>query len=326
MEIVRGMHNLRPRHRGGVLTIGNFDGVHHGHRMLVSHLNAKRTELGVHSVIVTFEPQPREFFQGRAIPPRLTRFREKMSLLAGTGIDLVICVPFDERIASLTGQQWIEDYLVKRLGVRFVVLGDDSRFGRDRGGDYELIRQAAGRFGFGVSHVGTLSMEAERVSSSRIRDALGEGDFALAEELLGHRYFVMGHVVYGRQLGRQLDIPTANLRLGRYKSPLTGVFVVDVDVDGVSHGGIANVGVRPTIGGTEPLVEAHLFDFVGDLYGKLIKVTFRHRIRDERAFPGLDALKAQIGHDCEVARAWIAAAARDAAVPAPTILRRGEAG
>ena len=304
MEIVRGMHNLRQRHRGGVLTIGNFDGVHHGHQLLVSHLNAKRADLGVQSVLVTFEPQPREFFQGREIPARLTRFREKMTLLERTGLDLVICVPFNERIASLTAQAWIEEYLVARLGVRFVVLGDDSRFGRDRGGDYELLRKAADRFGFGVSHLGTLSIEEGRVSSSRIREALAAGDFATAEALLGYRYFVTGHVVYGRQLGRQLDIPTANLRLGRYRSPLTGVFVVEVDVDGKRHHGIANVGVRPTIGGTEPLVEAHLFDFVGDLYGKLITVTFRHRIRDEQAFPGLDALKAQIARDCDLARAW----------------------
>jgi riboflavin kinase/FMN adenylyltransferase len=160
-----------------------------------------------------------------------------------------------------------------------------------------------------VSHLGTLSIEEGRVSSSRIREALAAGDFATAEALLGYRYFVTGHVVYGRQLGRQLDIPTANLRLGRYRSPLTGVFVVEVDVDGQRHRGIANVGVRPTIGGTEPLVEAHLFDFVGDLYGKLITVTFRHRIRDEQAFPGLDALKAQIARDSDFARAWHAAEA-----------------
>ena len=315
MQIVRGLHNIRDQHRGSVLTIGNFDGVHLGHRLVIAHLNAKRDALGAPSTLLTFEPQPREFFQGRAIPPRLTRFREKMVLLSRTGLDHVICLPFNERMASLSAQEWIEDFLVRRLGVRFVVLGDDSRFGRDRGGDYALVRGAAERFGFGASHLGTLSIEESRVSSTRIRDALATGDFATAEELLGHRYFVMGHVVYGRQLGRQLGIPTANLRLGRYKSPLAGVFVVEVELAGRHYRGIANVGVRPTIGGTEPLVEAHLFDFGGDLYGKLMTVTFRARIRDEQTFSGLDALKTQILLDCAQAREWLRADAQRSSTP-----------
>lgn len=308
MEIVRGLHNLRPAHRGSVLTIGNFDGVHHGHRLLLAHLGEKARELGVASTLLTFEPQPREFFKGRVIPSRLTRFREKMTLLAATGLTQVVCVPFDERIASLTAQQWIEDVLVNRLAVRFVVLGDDSRFGRDRGGDFALLREAADRFGFGVSQLGTLSIETARVSSTRIREALQSGDFVTAEQLLGHRYFVMGHVVYGRQLGRTLGTPTINLRLGRYRSPLQGVFVVEVDIDGTRVGGVANVGVRPTVGGTEPLVEVHLFDYGADAYGKLVTVTFRHRVRDERKFASLDDLRIQIGRDSEEARRWLAAA------------------
>ena len=304
MEIIRGQHNIRPKHRGCVATIGNFDGVHHGHQLLLAHLNAKRDELLSPSTLITFEPLPREYFAGSVKPGRLTRFREKVTLLTRTGLDRMLCLPFNEQLAQVTATTVIEDFLVRQLDVRYVVVGDDFRFGRGREGDYAMLKRGGDRFGFDVSHIGTLTFDHERVSSSRVREALGAGDIRLAEKLLGHRFFVMGHVIYGRQLGRQLGVPTANIPLHRYRAPLDGVFAVTVTGLDRPYEGIANVGVRPTIGGKEPLLETHLFDFSGDLYSELLTVTFRHKLREERQFAGLDALKAQIARDIEEARAW----------------------
>ena len=327
MEIIRGMHNLQSRHRGCVVTMGNFDGVHHGHQMVIAHLNAKRDELGVPSALITFEPLPREFFQGSSRPGRLTRFREKMILLRRAGLDRVLLLPFNERTAMTEARVVIEDFFVRGLDVRYVVMGDDSRFGRDRVGDYNMLCEAGMQFGFGVSHMGTLMSGKERISSSRIRAALADGDFPTAEKLLGRRYFIMGRVGYGRQLGRQLGVPTANIHLRRYRAALAGVFAVEVELAGQAYRGVANIGVRPTIGGKEPLLEVHMFDYGGDAYGKHMTVTFRHKIRAERAFPSLDELKAQIADDSAQARAWLLANApvpgRDSAAPPVVAARAG---
>jgi len=304
MEIIRGLHNIRPAHRGCVATIGSFDGVHHGHQLLLAHLNAKRDELASPSVLITFEPLPREYFAGGVKAGRLTRFREKATLLMRVGIDRMICLPFNEQVSQITATSIIEDFLVGQLGVRYLVVGDDFRFGRGREGDYRMLKRAGDRFGFEVSHIGTLTFDHQRVSSSRIREALGAGDIKLAEKLLGHSFFITGHVMYGRQLGRQLGIPTANIALHRYRAPLDGVFAVTVAGLDRTYEGIANVGVRPTIGGKEPLLEVHIFDFADDIYGRLLTVTFKHKLRDECQFASLDALKTQIGHDIAGARAW----------------------
>ena len=304
MEIIRGMHNLRSMHRGCVVTMGNFDGVHHGHQMVIAHLNAKRDELGVPSTLITFEPLPREFFQGTSKPGRLTRFREKMLLLRRAGLDRVLLLPFNERTAKIEAREVIEDFFVRGLDVRYVVMGDDSHFGRDRVGDYNMLCEAGAQFGFGVSHMGTLMSGKERISSSLIRAALAEGDFPTAEKLLGRRYFIMGRVGYGRQLGRQLGVPTANIRLRRYRAALAGVFAVEVELDRENYIGVANIGVRPTVGGKEPLLEVHVFDYAGDAYGKHMTVTFRHKIRPEQTFPSLDALKVQIANDSAQAHEW----------------------
>ncbi len=306
MEIIRGLHNVRPRHRGCVATIGNFDGVHHGHQLLLAHLNAKRNELGAPSVLITFEPLPREYFGGAVKPGRLTRFREKVTLLMRTGIDRMICLPFNEQVSQITATSVIEDFLVGQLGVRYVVVGDDFRFGRGREGDYAMLKRGGDRLGFDVSHIGTLTFDHERVSSTRIREALARGDIRLAEKLLGHTFFIMGHVIYGRRLGTQLGTPTANIPLNRYRAPLDGVFVVRVTGLDQPYDGIANVGIRPTVGGKEPLLEVHLFDFDRDVYGRRLTVTFRHKLRDEQHFDSLDALKQQIAGDVIQAREWLA--------------------
>ena len=306
MEIIRGLHNITARHKGCVLTIGTFDGLHHGHQMLLSHLKAKSEELNYPNLLVTFEPQPREYFQGAVVPARLTRFREKVTILRGLALDRLLCIPFNERTRIIPAKDVIEGLLVNTLDVQYLVVGDDFQFGEGARGNYEMLKEAGDRFGFGVSHMGTLKFEHGRISSSRIRDALSLGDFDLAEKLLGRPYFIMGRVVYGRQLGRQLGVPTANIRLQRYRAALEGVFAVTVMGLDQQYEGIANIGVRPTVDGKEPLLEVHIFDFDEEIYGRLLTVTFLNKVRDERTLDGLDYLKNQIEQDISETREWFA--------------------
>lgn len=308
MQVIRGIHNLGDDHRGCVVTLGNFDGVHHGHQLLIAHARAKAKELSAPSLLLTLEPQPREFFtDGQTpVPARLTRFREKASLLRDAGIDYLLCVPFNRLTADTGPSDIINDWLIRRLGVRYIVVGDDFRFGRNAAGDYEMLRAAGDKAGFGVSQLGTLSIDGERVSSTRVREVLAEANFELAEKLLGRPYSIGGRVVYGRQLGRELGVPTANVRLQRYQAALAGVYAVTVGGLEQAYKGVANIGVRPTVDGVEPLLEVHLFDFEGDLYGRFIEVTFRHKIRDEQTFDGLESLKAQIDADRVTAKALLA--------------------
>jgi len=240
------------------------------------------------------------------VPARLTRFREKIHLLKDTGLDRVLCIPFNERTRLIPAGEVVERFLVQMLGVRYVVVGDDFHFGRDREGNYGMLKEAGDRFGFGVSHMGTLTFDHERVSSTRIREALAAGDFPLAERLLGRPYFMMGRVVYGRRIGRGMGVPTVNIRLQRYKTPLEGVFAVTVDGLGPTRQGAANIGVRPTVGGKEPLLEVHILDFDQNVYGRLLTVTLLQKIREERWFPSLDALRVEIERDIEKIRALFA--------------------
>ena len=306
MEIIHGLYSLKPRHKGCVLTIGNFDGVHRGHQMLLTHLVAKGKELSVPSLLLTFEPLPREFFAGTTVPARLTRFREKITLLQRTELDRVLCLPFNERTSNTSAQWVVKELLHRLLEIRHVVVGDEFRFGKGQAGDYNMLKAAGEDYGFGVSHIRSLTFEDERVSSSRIRRVLAAGDVPLAEKLLGHPYFIRGRVVYGRQLGRQLGVPTAIIRLQRYRAALEGVYTVRISGLERAYEGVANIGVRPTVDGREPLLEVHIFDFDQDIYGTLLTVEFRHKIREERTFDGLDALKAQIHRDIEFAKNWFA--------------------
>lgn len=306
MEIIRGMHNLRDRHRGCVATIGNFDGVHRGHKALLAQLESRGRELGVPTTLITFEPQPREYFRGREVPARLTRLREKLHLLEQVGVDRVLCLPFNEKLAAMSAAAIVDELLVGALGVRYLMVGDDFRFGHNREGDYALLQEAGARHGFGVGQLDTLAVAEERVSSTLVRSALAAGDLLLAEQLLGHRYFIAGRVVYGRQLGRQLGIPTANVPLKRYRAALEGVFAVEVSGLGPVRQGVANIGIRPTVEGREPLLEVHLFDFSGDVYGRLITTTFRHKIRDEWKFDSIDDLKARIHVDIGLSHEFFA--------------------
>lgn len=308
MEIINGVRNIRPRHHGCVATMGNFDGVHRGHQHILSDLTSRARALGVPSTLITFEPQPREFFAGNEVPPRLTRLREKALLLDRAGLDRLMLLPFNEKTAR-TPARWItHDLLHEMLGARHVIVGDDLRFGRDREGDFSVMQAAGAELGYGVSRFETIEHEGERISSTRVRQALAAGDFALALALLGHEYFIMGRVVYGRQLGRQLGVPTANIRLHRYKAALEGVYCVTAEGEGGQvYNGIANIGVRPTVDGKEPLLEVHIFDYSGDLYNKLLTIRFKRKLRNEQAFESIDALKAQIDRDIADAREWFVA-------------------
>lgn len=310
MELIRGMHNLRPKHHGCVATIGNFDGVHRGHQAILEALRARGQALGCPTALVTFEPQPREFFQGREVPARLTRLREKWQRLKAVGLDYLLLLPFNEALASSDPEAWARAVFVDGLAARHVLVGDDFKFGRERRGDAALLRRLGEGAGFTVDDTPTVRDGGDRISSSRIRACLAADDFPTAERLLGAPYTITGRVVYGRQLGRTLAMPTANLRLQRYRSPLAGVFAVAVEGLDRPYGGVCNIGVRPTVEGREPLLEVHLFDYNGDLYGRLLTVRFLEKIRDEKRFEGLEALQAQIHQDAAAARErWAAEAA-----------------
>ncbi len=305
MELIRGVHNLRRRHRGCVATIGNFDGVHLGHQAVLGQLAQKADPLGLPALVVTFEPQPQEFFAPGAAPARLTRFREKLQALRRYSVDRVLCVRFDRRFAALSAEAFIEGLLVGKLGVRYLVVGDDFRFGAGRAGDFEMLRQAGERHGFRVVNMHAFDIDGERVSSTRIRAALAEGDLGTAEKLLGRPYRMCGRVAHGDKRGRGLGFPTANIYLHRNKTPVQGVYAVEMfGLEREPVQGVANVGNRPTVEGTRTLLEVHLFDFDEDIYGRYVNVDFLHRIRPERRFDSFEALTGQIQRDVEKARAF----------------------
>lgn len=314
MRLIRGLTNLKllSRREGSVLsrgcvaTVGNFDGVHLGHQTILEQVKEKAAELSVPSVVMVFEPQPREFFQGDDAPPRLTGFRQKFETLLASGVDIVLCLKFDDTFRSYSGMGFIEDVLIEGLNVLHLVVGDDFRFGCDRAGDFRLLQQVGQESGFTVENTRTITIDGDRVSSTRVRDALSSNRLELAGRLLGRPYSISGRVVYGRQLGRTIGAPTANILLGRM-APLKGVYVVAVRLpDGRQVDGVANIGLRPTVDGRQPSLEVHVFDFAGTLYGQRIDVLFRHPLRDEVKFDSIDELKDQIARDFDDARAWIA--------------------
>jgi len=306
MELIRGIHNLRERDRGCVATIGNYDGVHRGHQHMIAAVRARADELGVPAVVITFEPTPREFFEGPAAPSRLTRLREKLQALALYGVDRVVVLRFDRRMQGMGADEFVQRLLVDGLGVRHVVVGHDFHFARRREGTIETLRAAGAAHGFTVAEVGQFLLAGERVSSSLVREALNRGDLERATRLLGRPYRMAGRVRLGKRLGRTLGYPTANLALQRKVVPLWGIFAVRVSGAGlVDYPAVSSLGTRPTVNGTDPLLEVHLFDFDGDLYGRHLDVDFVARLRDEQKFESLDALVAQMNRDAAAARALL---------------------
>lgn len=302
MELIRGLHNLRARHRPSAVTIGNFDGMHLGHRAIIEQLVRRSQALGVKPTAVIFEPSPLEFFMRGVPPARLMSLRDKCRALAAAGAEQVLVARFDRPFSQLAPEAFIEQLLVKGLGARHVLVGDDFRFGRKRAGDIETLAGASKRYDFELADVPTVELDGQRVSSTRVRDALAKHDLQLAQRLLGSPYAISGRVRHGRKLGRTLGFPTVNLALWRRASPVSGVYVVRVH--GVGYGA-ASVGTRPTVRGVEPLLEVHLLDFDGDLYGTHIEVEFLHRLRGEEAFPDVNIMREQIQNDVQHSRSWL---------------------
>ncbi len=306
MRVFRGIP-ARATH-STVLTIGNFDGVHRGHRALLARLTGLAQQAGLPAAVMTFEPNPREFFAPQSAPARLASLREKLQLLAECGVDQAYVCAFNQRFAALTADAFVER-IVRGLGVRHLMIGDDFRFGKGRSGDFALLQQAGKEHGFGVEAMETLVHEGERVSSSAVREALDAGDLEHAERLLGRPYCISGRVIHGQKLGRKLGYATANIQLKRLKAPLSGIFVVTVDgIDARQYEGVASLGVRPTVSASgKPTLEVYIFDFEGDLYRAHLRVNFLHKLRDEAKFDSLDALQSQIARDVADAKAHHAA-------------------
>ncbi|MBV1914469.1 MAG: bifunctional riboflavin kinase/FAD synthetase [Pseudomonadales bacterium] len=314
MELIRGHYNIPENQRGCVATIGNFDGVHLGHQAVIRQLLEKSKQLQLPSVAMVFEPQPMEFFsrstpadmEPRIAPPRISRFREKLRLLEAQNIDKVLCLRFDQNLSQLNGLDFIQHILVDGLNVKHMIVGDDFRFGHKRSGDFELMRSEGQKHGFGITPTDTFLLDGERVSSTRIRAALANADFALAETLLGRPFTISGKICHGQQLGRTLGVPTANIGMAGLRPTLEGVYIVKLQHQGRWLPGVANIGNRPTVAGKHPLLEVHLFDFNETLYGDFVTVQFQQKIRDEEKFDSLPELKAAMESDLVIGRQYFA--------------------
>jgi riboflavin kinase/FMN adenylyltransferase len=305
MRLIRGLSHLEPLKNGCVLTIGNFDGLHLGHKAVIKKLAERGEALALPVIAMTFEPQPLEYFLGENAPSRLMRLREKVIRFAKLPVDELLILRFNQFLANCDAEQFIEEILVKKLNVKHLVIGDDFHFGKARRGNFAMLKDKGKLFGFDVEDTGSYQIAGLRVSSTLIRDALGNGDLALAEKLLGCSYSVCGRVAHGDKRGRTIGYPTANIRMFRKNAPVNGVFAVTMTgIDDREFEGVANVGTRPTVdGGSKVILEVHLFDFDKEIYGRYVEVHFKQKIRDEMRFQSLDELKAQIVKDVAEAKA-----------------------
>ena len=339
MKIFHGLPPAGLNPQGCALTIGNFDGVHRGHQAMLALLKNEAAHRGVPSCVMTFEPHPRDFFAAKLnkpelAPARIATLRDKLAELRRCGVDQVLILPFNEQLASQAPQAFIDEVLIAGLGVRYVLVGDDFRFGAKRAGDYAMLDAAGRNHGFDVARMMSYEVHGQRVSSSAVREALAAGDMAHTASLLGRPYAISGHVVHGRKLGRHLSessagqadgFRTLNLRFSHWKPAASGIFVVQVH--GLTHApldmplpGVANLGVRPSldpsdVNGGRVLLETHCLQWPAELgaegaYGKVIRVDLLHKLHDELRYDSLEALTAGIARDCEAAQAWLAAPAR----------------
>lgn len=307
MELIRGLHNIREKHKGCVLTIGKFDGVHLGHQAVLKNLIEQAKQMGLPSIVMVFEPQPEEVFAPLNAPARLSRLRDKYEQLKRLGVDKLLCIKFDQQFANLDAHEFIANLLVARLGIKFLVVGDDFRFGKGRKGDFAMLQQHAYQYGYDVVSTQSFRHHDSRISSTEIRTALKNGDFKVAQEMLGRPFAIAGKVVHGAKKGRTIGFPTANVLLKRCIAPINGVFAVNVSIDGQTYKGVANVGKRPTVDGERSQLEVHIFDFAERLYGKFIRVEFNQKLRDERKFDTFELLKQQIKLDAQKAKQLLCA-------------------
>ena len=313
MQIFHHVDALPAAARGAVVAIGNFDGVHRGHQAVIGKTRRLAASAGLATAVMAFEPHPRSVFRPDDPPFRLTPFRVRTRLLQEAGIDLHFVLRFDADFALTTADAFVRDILVGALGVRHVVVGADFCYGNRRQGSVDTLRAAARAFGFGVTVLTKVGDEhGGAYASTGVRDCLVQGDMGAAAELLGRPWEIEGRVIHGDKRGRTLGFPTANLPLGEYLRPAFGVYAVECAIDDAPwHGGVANIGVRPMYRASEPLLEAHLFDFDDDLYGRHLRVRLTDRLRGEAAFDGPEALVAQMTRDSEAARASLARTAAD---------------
>lgn len=319
MRVLRGLNS--PARAPAAVTIGNFDGMHRGHQALLRQLKAEAESRGLQPAVLTFAPHPREFFARKLadsnapiVPARLHTLREKLEALAAAGVAETRIGVFNEAFAALSPEDFVKRVLVDAMQAKHILIGDDFRFGARRAGDFALLQALGEKYGFTVSSLNSQCLADERISSSQVRAALAAGDLQRAEALLGYPYAMEGRVIRGRQLGRTIGVPTANVQIRHDPLPLRGVFVVEVALDETkqavpqqtrSYPGVANLGYRPTLGGdTRPLLEVHLFDFAGDLYGAHLDVRFLAKLRDEMTFANFEALTSQIRNDLAQARSF----------------------
>ncbi len=308
MKLIRGLTGLHRWTHSSAVTIGNFDGIHLGHQKMLARLCEKSNELGLSPVLVTFEPLPHEFFAKNKACARLMGLRDKLLYLsAHSGLEAVVCLPFNRAFSELPAQRFVSDILLDGLSAKYVLLGDDFRFGHQRAGDLALLRKMAAKAGFEVEAMPSVRVGAERVSSTLVRTALAAADFATVNQLLDRPYRLSGRVVKGDQLGRTLGYPTANIHLHHRSLALSGVFAVSLrGLNGQVHYGMANIGRRPTVAGRELRFEVHLLDYEGEFYGRYVGVDFFAKLRDEQRFDSLDALKAQLAADERATRDYFA--------------------
>lgn len=306
MDLIRGIHNIKPEHCGCVLTIGNFDGVHLGHQDVISRVVAKAKAMALPATLMVFEPQPQELFAPAQAPARLTRLRDKFVYLSALGIDRLLVVNFNHKFAKMTADAFVEQLLVEKLGVKHLIVGDDFHFGVKRQGDYQMLQSRGAELGYSVENSHTFCHQSERISSTRIRQALANDQLAEVEQMLGHGFTLYGRVAHGDKRGRELGFPTCNIALKRKVSPVSGVFCVKVKGAFGHRYGVANIGARPTVSGVRSQLEVHLFDFEGDLYGQQLEVKLLRKLRQEQKFSNLAELQQQIEKDVTSAKAFLA--------------------
>ena len=293
----------RPDGAGCVATIGNFDGLHLGHQAVIRQLQQTASERRLPTAIILFEPQPAEYFRPAHAPARIQRFREKFTGLRALGVHRILVLRFTPALAAMEAQAFVRAILIQGLRVQHLVVGDDFRFGKNRAGDYALLQTLGARHSFGVEPMRTFEQDGARVSSTRVRAALAAGDYLQAKRLLGHGYRIGGRVAHGGKLGRNIGFPTINLPMRRNRAPVSGIFAVRVYGDGLDGWpGVGYVGKRPTLQGRDEILEAHLFDYNGDLYGRRVEIEPLQHLRADRRFNGVEAMTAQIRRDAQAAR------------------------
>ncbi|GAB5413069.1 MAG: bifunctional riboflavin kinase/FAD synthetase [Congregibacter sp.] len=306
MQLLRGLSSLGPHVSPSVATIGAFDGVHLGHQAVLEQLREQGERWSLPTTVISFEPLPREYLAVEDAPARLQSLRDKLVSLRAMGVDRFVCLRFGDSMKNMSAPEFADRLFFHGLSLRALVVGDDFRFGREREGGFDFIRAYGETHGFETLRTRTISIDGERVSSTRLRAALSDGDFALAERLLGRPFELSGRVAYGKQLGRQIGVPTANISLRRATVPVSGVFSVRVSGGGLTREpAIANVGTRPTVdAGSRANLEVHILSGDHELYGERLSVSFEQKLRDEKRYDSFELLKAQIYADIEQARGW----------------------